>query len=321
MVLLSSGIVLFSSGVTAGFARETAVIRFPTGVTYQDAYLKASNTEVQDYFGTAVAVSGDTLVVGSPDEDGAATGVNGDQTDNTAADSGAVYVFTRAGDGWVQQAYLKASNAEAGDYFGQSVAIAEDTIVVGAYGEDSAALGVNGNPSDNSAAYSGAAYIFTRSNGVWSQQAYLKASNSEANDLFGFDVAINDHTVIVGAPGEDSSATGVNGNESDNSASYSGAAYVFTFAGGAWSQQAYLKASNTGTNDQFGTSIAVSEDTVVVGAYKEDSSAIGVNGNQTDNSAVDSGATYIFFREGGAWNQQAYLKASNTGTEVFLDTR
>ena len=128
-------------------------------------------------------------------------------------------------------------------------------------------------------------------------------------------MAVSGDTVVVGAIGEDSNATGVNGDQSDNSATDSGAAYVFVRSGTNWSQQAYLKASNTGAGDHFGISVAVSGDTVVVGAHGEDSNATGVNGNQSDNSAIDSGAAYVFVRSGTNWSQQAYLKASNTGAD------
>ena len=127
-----------------------------------------------------------------------------------------------------QEAYLKASNTDAGDYFGYSVAISGDTIVVGAIVEDSSATGVNGNQDDNSASDAGAAYVFQRSGSTWSQQAYLKASNTDASDYFGVSVAISGDTIVVGASGEGSSATGVNGNQDDNSASAAGAAYVFS---------------------------------------------------------------------------------------------
>ncbi|QOJ04896.1 MAG: FG-GAP repeat protein [Planctomycetia bacterium] len=207
-------------------------------------------------------------------------------------DRDAVYPLTI--DPIAQQAYLKASNTGANDQFGQSVAVSGDTVVVGAYREDSSATGVNGNQADNSAADSGAAYVFVRSGGVWSQQAYLKASNTGADDRFGNSVSVSGGTVVVGAYQEDSSATGVNGNGADNSASNSGAAYVFVRSSGVWSQQAYLKASNTGATDQFGYSVAVSGDNVVVGAPGEDSSATGVNGNGANNSAADSGAAYVF---------------------------
>ncbi len=121
------------------------------------------------------------------------------------------------------------------------------------------------------------------------QQAYLKASNTDVDDYFGITVAVSGDTVVVGANRERSNATGVNGNGSDNSALFAGAAYVFVRSGTSWTQQAYLKASNTGAGDNFGRSVAVSGDTVVVGAEGEDSSATGVNGNQSDNSAGGAG--------------------------------
>jgi hypothetical protein len=294
----------------------------------QQAYLKASNTEGGDFFGGSVAVSGDTLVVGAPTEASNATGVDGNQADNSASGAGAAYVFTRSGGAWSQQAYLKASNTGSGDFFGCAVAIFGDTLVVGAFEEDSNAIGVNGDQGNNLATASGAAYVFTRSGGVWSQQAYLKASNTGVDDYFGWFVAVSGDTLVVGAFGEASNATGVDGNQADNSASGAGAAYVFTRSGGIWSQQAYLKASNTGADDFFGGSVAVSGDTLVVGAPGEASNATGVDGNQANNSVAEAGAAYVFTRSGGIWSQQAYLKASNTGANdqfgyavaVFGDT-
>ena len=93
---------------------------------------------------------------------------------------------------------------------------------------------------------------------------------------------------------ESSSTTGVDGNQNDNSAAYSGAAYVFVRSGNTWSQYAYLKASNTEAGDDFGASVAVSGSTVVVGASYEASNSTGVNGQQTDNSAFGSGVAYVF---------------------------
>lgn len=283
----------------------------------QQAYLKASNTDFQDLFGFTVAASGDTVAVGARGEDSDATGVNGDEADNDAFDSGAVYVFVRGANGaWSQQAYIKASNAAMNDEFGYSVALSGDTLVVGAIGEDSSAIGVDGDEADNTASASGAAYVFVRDGGVWTQQAYLKASNTGMDDQFGWSVAVSGDTVVVGAIGEAGSATGVNGNQADDSAAGAGAAYVFVRdANGDWSQQAYLKASNTGADDEFGYSVAASGDTLVVGARAEASSATGVDGNGADDSAGSSGAAYVFFRSGGVWSQQAYLKASNTGAD------
>jgi FG-GAP repeat len=289
------------------------------GVWSQQAYLKASNTGAGDYFGGSVAIDGDTLVVGAGGEASAATGVNGNQADNTAAGSGAAYVFARSGTVWTQQAYLKASNTDIADEFGLSVAISGDTVVVGALHEASAATGVNGNQADNSASEAGAAYVFVRSGTVWTQQAYLKASNMATGENdFGFSVAISGDTVVVGAPGEESAATGVNGNQADNTAPGAGAAYVFVRSGGVWSQQAYLKASNTDAGDDFGIGVAIAGDTVVVGADQEASAATGVAGNQADNSAANAGAAYVFVRSGTVWSQQAYLKASNTGAGDYF---
>ena len=151
----------------------------------QEVYLKASNTDHLDRFGLDIAVWGDTLVVGAPNESSSATGVNGNQLDNSAPDAGAVYVFVRQGTTWVQQAYLKASNTEAGDYFGAAVDIHGDTLVVGAWSEDSAAPGMGGSQGDNSATEAGAVYVFERVGTTWSQSAFLKASNAEAGDQFG----------------------------------------------------------------------------------------------------------------------------------------
>ena len=289
-------------------------------------YFKASNAETNDQL-SAVALSadGNTLAVGAPGEDSNATGINGDQTNNAALSAGAVYVFTRSAGIWSQQAYVKASNSDASDLFGVTVALSADgnTLAVGATGESSNATGVNGNQANNSASVSGAVYVFTRAAGVWSQQAYVKASNTEVLDSFGVALAISadGNTLAVGATLEDSNATGINGNQADNSANESGAVYVFTRANGAWAQQAYVKASNTEAGDSFGFRLALSGDgnTLAVGAFSEDSSANGINGDQANNGASGAGAVYVFARAAGVWSQQAYVKASNTET-VFFET-
>ncbi len=195
---------------------------------------------------------------------------------------------------------MKASNTEAGDYFGYSLALSGDgnTLAVGAIWEDSNATGTSGNQADNSASDSGAAYVFTRSGSTWTQQAYVKASNTEANDLFGYSVALSGdgNTLTVGAYREASNATGIGGNQTDNSAPTAGAVYVFTRGGSTWSQQAYVKASNTEVFDAFGYSVALSGDgnTLAVGAHLEDSNTTGINGNQADNAAGESGGVYVY---------------------------
>lgn len=264
------------------------------------AYLKPGATGDFDRFGVSVSISGNTAVIGSPGEDSAATGVDGNETDNSASDSGAVYVFVRGGDGrWTRQAYLKASNTDSGDQFGNRVDIDGDTLVVGAGWESSSATGVNGNQADNSASSAGAAYVFTRSAGVWSQQAYLKAHNASELDSFGSSVAISGNRIVVGAQTADLEQ---------------GAAYVFVRSGSVWSQEASLKASTSGGLDLFGVSVDISGDIIIVGAEGESSNATGINGDQSINSAFDSGAAYIFRHNGSAWAQEAYVKASNTGS-------
>lgn len=295
----------------------------------QEAYIKASNAEAHDGFGESVAISGDTIVVGAPDERSSATGVNGDHDDNGSAYAGAAYVFTRDGDEWSQQAYLKAHNTEPDhpvwefiDAFGACVDVSGDTIVVGAPGESGSAGGVNG-PDNNDAYLSGAAYVFTRIGDEWSQQAYLKSfeeTHQKSGDFFGGSIAVDHDTIVVGATGEDSPARGVDEPVDSEFASDSGAAYVFTRSGDTWSQQAYLKASNTewsdvGESDFFGSGVAILGDAVVVGALEEDSDAMGVNGDQDNNHAYASGAVFLFRRTGTTWGQEAYLKASNTEAE------
>jgi hypothetical protein len=288
------------------------VFRRTGGVWSQEAYLKASNSDWFDGFGNLVAISGDTIVVGAPGEDSSAADIN--QTNNFATNAGAAYVFRRTSSGWSQEAYLKASNIDAGDRFGFAVAISGDRLVVGADLE--AGNGVS--EADNSKPEAGAAYVFARTSSGWSQEAYLKASNPDRSDRFANSVAISGDRVVVGAWGEDSDATGVDGDQNNNlappnnlGAGSTGAVYVFTRAGGVWSQEAYLKASNT--VHEFGFTLAVSGDTIVVGTVAEDSNATGVNGDQTNSLAIESGAAYVFARTGSSWSQTAYLKASNTG--------
>lgn len=281
-------------------------------------YIKASNTGANDQFGWQLALSadGNTLAVGAYYEDSAATGIGGNQADESAADAGAVYVFSRTGWTWTQQAYIKASNTDAGDWFGETVSLSSDgnTLAVGAYGEDSNALAVGGDQSNNSLALAGAAYVFTRSGTTWSQQAYIKASNTGLDDWFNrVGLSGDGNTLVVGAPGEHSNATGINGNQADNSALYSGAAYIFIRTGAVWSYQAFIKASNTNAQDNFAQNLALSSDgnTLAVGATAEASNATGINGNQANNSTFFAGAVYVFVRVGAVWSQQAYVKASD----------
>ena len=202
----------------------------------QVAYIKASNAKMGDHFGNggtleghAVALSGDgnTLAVGAPYESSSAKGINGNQTDTSLYSAGAVYVFVRTNNAWSQQAYIKASNPGQSDHFGFVVSLSQNgnTLAVSAPGEKSAAKGINGDQSDDSIPNAGAVYVFTRTGANWSQQAYVKASNAEADDHFGWTVALSSdgNAVLAGAPHEDGGSTHVNGNQADNSVGNSGA--------------------------------------------------------------------------------------------------
>jgi len=339
-------------------------------------YFKASNPEASDNFGKRVALSADgsTLAVSALDEDSAATGINGNESDNSASGSGAVYVYSRDGTGnWAKEAYLKpdagivdfghsldlstdgstlavgsgkytadyrvyifvrdssgtwseqnflvGTGTDYGDDFGWSVSLSGDgnKLAIGSPREDSSAKGLNGDYLDNTADQSGAVFIYSRDHIGWSQEAYLKASNTDIGDLFGYSVALSTDasTLAVGALYERSGATGVDGDQLDNGTADAGAVYVFRATGtpGVWYQEAYIKASNTGFSHGFGDflDISVNGNTLAVAAPYEGSSATGVNGDDTDNSAPASGAVYVFDRASlGSWSQTAYLKASNT---------
>lgn len=316
---INSDPVFFPIGATAGAVYVFARI---DERWQQQAYVKASNTGHMDNFGRSVSLSadGNTLAVGAPREDSSASGINGDQADDTATNSGAAYTFIRDNGVWQQQAYIKASNANEGFdvEFGFSVSLSADgnTLAVGARSEDNAATGINSNQNNNSANNSGAAYVFIRTLELWEQQAYVKANNTGNGDFFGWSVALSEdgNTLAVGARSEGSAATGVNGDQNDNSQLGAGAVYVFNRNESIWQQQAYVKASNPERFDNFGVAISLSADgnTLVVGSTGESSSVTGINADQSDNSSMESGAAYVFVRVGELWQQQAYLKASNT---------
>lgn len=268
-----------------------------SGVWSQQAYLQASNAGTGDNFGASVSLSadGNLLAVGAELED------------SISSNSGAAYLFTRSGASWTQQAYLKASNPDAGDRFGSSLSLAADgnTLAVGADEENGGATGINGNQADNSAANGGAVYIFSRNGATWTQQAYVKASDTQAGDYFGtcVSLACDGNTLAVGARGE------------DDLAAESGAVYLFTRADSSWSQLDRFKADNAEGDDAFGFSLSLAADgnTLAVGAYQEDSVANGIDADANDNNAADSGAVYVFTKSSGSWAETAYVKAPNTG--------
>ena len=286
-----------------------------TGATYpvtidpnwtQQQKLTASDGIEFDHFGQSVAISGDTAVVGAIENltgTGAAyvfirTGTTWSQQQKlTASDGafsdffgvsvaidnntivvgadeknnrGAAYVFVRSGTVWSQQQELTASDIALNDSFGISVGISANTIVIGAL---SHTVGSNINQ--------GAAYVFVRSGTVWSQQQRLTASDGAQGDFFGGSVAISGNSVVAGAYG---------------ALSHRGATYVFVRSGTVWSQQQKLLASQGQPDDQFGISVAIDVDTVVIGANGDD---INANTNQ--------GAAFVFVRSGTVWSEQQRL--------------
>jgi hypothetical protein len=193
----------------------------------QQAYVKASNTNMGnpfglgDIFGVTVALNGDTLVVGAPGEASCATGINGNQLDNGCGNSGAVYIFAKTNDRWSQVAYVKplppSVPTSTARQFGRWLAFDGATLVVGSP-DDTCATGFNPSPGSNDCRESGAVYLFGRTATAWAQRAFVKASNADAWDLFGTSgLAVDGNTLAVGAINEDSCATGINGNQNDNS--------------------------------------------------------------------------------------------------------
>ena len=247
-----------------GISSGSAYVFTRTGnIWSQQAKLKANDAAAEDYFGEELAISGDSVVIGAR--------FNDDKGNN----SGSAYIFVRTGTTWLQQAKLIANDAEADDTFGESLAISNDTVVIGAALDDDDGQG------------SGSAYIFVRSGITWSQQAKLTASDASANDQFGRAVAISGDTVIVGAWRDDT------GGLID-----SGSAYVFTRSGTSWSQQAKLTADDAANSDWFGIPVAISDNTIIVGAQADD---IG--------SITNAGSAYVFKRNGPSWSQESKLVA------------
>jgi len=261
-----------------GHANQGAAYVFTrSGATWsQQAKLTAADGDTDDQFGSSVALSsdGNTVIAGAE----ATVGGNANQ--------GAVYVFTRSGSSWSQQAKLTAAEGAAYDLFGSSVALSSDgdIAIAGAYNVE-----VGGNT------HQGAAYVFTRSGSSWNQQAELTAADGAAYDSFGYSVALSldGNAAIAGAY---DAHVGGHANQ--------GAAYVFTRSGSSWSQQAKLTAADGAAEDLFGCSVALNSDgnTAIAGAEHAD---VGGNANQ--------GAAYVFTRSDSSWSQQAKLTASDGG--------
>jgi len=249
---------------------EDAEAKYPVTIDptwTEEAILSASDKSEFSFFGYSVSLSGDTAVVGAPYADpGALYG------------AGAAYVFTRSGSTWSEQAILSASDKSEFALFGYSVSVSGDTAIVGAINATSGGL-----------TYAGQAYVFTRSGSTWSEQAILSASDKSSGAQFSKSVSVSGDTVVVGAQYANS------GGVYD-----AGQAYVFTRNGSTWSQQATLSASDRSDAANFGYSVSVSGDTVVVGAMWANSGGVPA-----------AGQAYVFTRSGSTWSEQAILSASN----------
>lgn len=224
--------------------------------------------------------------------------------------AGAVYVFINTNGQWVQDAYIKASNTGGDDLFGTALAISGDgnVLAVSARREDSNGIGVNPPAeNDNSAEDTGAAYVFMREIGVWIQTSYIKPSNTVRNEFFGtsMDLSAAGDLLVVGADGEDSLATGINGDQTQGANVEVGAAYVFRRIAGTadWVQQSYVKATNSdqgilgfGRELSFGAALTLSADgsALAIGGYRDNSDATGINGDQVNQNATQSGAVYVY---------------------------
>ncbi|HMV81641.1 MAG TPA: putative Ig domain-containing protein [Blastocatellia bacterium] len=235
-----------------------------SGVTWtQQQKLTGSDSAGGDGFGYSVALFGDQAIIGAPYHD-----LNGN------GDQGAVYSFTRAGNVWTQQQKFTSADAGGGKGVGTAVALSGETVIAGAAGDD---IGVNANQ--------GSAYIFST---TFPNQFKVPAGNGAANDYFGSTVAVDGNTAIVGAPSESFMGSGP------------GAAYIFVRNGANWTQQQILTAPDGASGDGFGSSVAISSDTVLIGAGRDE---IGAN--------IVQGSAYVFTRSGTVWSFQQKLTAGD----------
>lgn len=309
--------IVGNSGAVYVFARNAI------GIWEQEAYIKPSNTDFDDAFGSSLSLSGDgsTLAVASPLDSSPSAGINGDPMPDTLQHAGAIFVFTREPTGWQQEAYIKAGDPGRTDYFGSlyhavvgagsGVSLSHDgnRLVVGAPGH---VAETPDDPNDSELPNVGAAYVFSRDAGTWQQDQRIIAPNPDSSDLFGFSVAMSGdgETLVIGSPFESSISRGINADGNNNLAVASGAAYVYRLNGAQWDLEAYVKASNATLLDRFGGRVAISHDgnTMAAAAMFEDS----LPGSPEERSRPDSGALYVFSRTGSAWAQQALLKAKES---------
>lgn len=300
-----------SSDTSAANAGAAYVFDLNQSVNPQQmAYVKDGKLSNLDRFGNAVVIKGDTMIVAAYNEDSPGTSIiNGStaQSGSGATGSGAVFVYKKANGSWVQEAVIKATNAESQDNFGSAIAFDGDTLVVTAAGEDSNTTGIfNGTTAsaNNSLANAGAVYVYRRNNGVWAQEAYIKANSAAAAESFGKSVSIEGDLLVIGA-----SIEGVGG------IFWSGAVYTYRRTGATWTFKNKLKATNVSAGMYFGWSVSLHKNTLAVGAVAERSTSTSIiNGTTASNDTSGSsiGAVYVYTTadSGDSWVQQAYIKPS-----------
>ncbi len=232
---------------------------------YQQAKLTAKDAAQGDSFGWSIAVSGDIAAIGAPKDDDKGT------------DSGSVYIFKRIGNHWQQEAKLTAKDGTEGDVFGISIAISGNTLLIGA------------DLNEEKGFNAGAAYVFTRNDNSWVQQAKLTADDGAQSDIFGVRVALSDDTALISARRDDDDVMGVD----------AGSAYIFTRSGTKWTQQMKLTAPDGAADDRFGRSVALDGNTALIGAMFQ------------DHQGENSGSAYVYKRIGNTWQLQTQLIAKD----------
>jgi len=263
-------IVGASSGDGVVADSGSAYILSWNGTSWDSQEIYAAGGAQWDYFGCSVSISGEWAVVGA----------NGDGDFST----GAVYVFHWDGSSWTEYGdKLTAGDPATWDYFGSSVSISGDRLIVGAYGNDD-----NGSNS-------GSAYVFRLNEGTWVQEKKLTPSDSASGDEFGRSVCISGTRAIVGA------------HNNDDQGGSSGSAYIFKLNGSTWEQEQKLTASDGASSDYFGWAVSMSGEKAIVGAYGDD-----------DNEALGSGSAYVFRYDGSTWVQdKKYIASDGAQSDRF----
>ena len=245
----------------------------------EQAVLVASDGLSSDHFGFAVDLNGDTAVVGAWSDDHAG-----------GLDAGAVYVFTRSGSTWTEEAKLTASDATSGDHFGYAVSLSGDYLAIGAQGV---------------AGHRGAAYVFVRNGDSWQEQEKLTASDADQGAAFGNALAVAGSTVVIGAPSDNLAGL----------ATHAGSTYVFDWNGSTWTETAKLTAPTPAHDDGFGVVVDLDGDTLAVGCGWDDHAG-----------GAEAGSAHVYTRSGSSWSHQATLVASDAesgayfGLALALDT-